>query len=437
MNITATIRSARTPGRDVHGGLRRFQSSGATGRVLRHLLVGFLWLLLPGAVFAQHDGHASMEHAHADMDMSGPRALGAAAAFDTHGRLWVVSVREGHVVLRHSDDFGKTLSAPTEVNAQAQKISASQENHPAIAIGPEGQLYVTWVNPLAQKWASQVWFARSTDAGEHFSAPVRVHRDSTPITHSFNALAVDGSGRVVVAWIDSRDRAAAMAQDKPYRGLSIYYAWSSDEGQTFDAERRLVEHSCECCRLALAPTPEGKVAALFRMNYPGNIRDHALTLLPAAGEPLEPQRVTFSDWKIAACPEQGPGLAIGADGVRHAVWYQAAHGPAISYGQLQAGQKPGHLLPIGGPGAGHAVVAVHADKVWLVWNQVDANGYQLMARSSRDGGKHFGPATAIASSTAAVYSPQLLVHAGDAYAAWNTADGFRLIRVATDTGTTP
>ena len=390
---------------------------------LQRLLV-LLLLISPCTAFARHDAHAP-----ADAAASGPAALGAAAAFDAQGRLWMVSVRDGRVVLRHSDDFGKTMSSAVDVNQQAQKIDASGENHPGIAIGSRGQIYVTWVNSLAKKWASNVQFARSTDAGKHFSAPVIVHHDRAPITHSFDALAVDGSGHIAVVWIDSRGMAAAMAHDKPYRGLAIYYAWSTDDGKTFGAEQKLVDHSCECCRLALAPTPDGKIAALFRMNYPGNIRDHGFTLLPASGDAPLPERVTFSGWKIAACPEQGPGLAIGADGARHAVWYESAHGPAIWYGQLQPGHAPRFALQIGGPGARHADVAAHADNVWLVWNQVDAKGYQLMSRTSRDGGKSFDPPIAIASSQSAVYSPQLLVHGDDAYAAWNTASGFRLIRI--------
>jgi hypothetical protein len=50
-----------------------------------------------------------------------------------------------------------------------------------------------------------------------------------------------------------------------------------------------------------------------------------------------------------------------------------------------------------------------------------------MARTSHDGGDHFGAPRVIAISKVAVYSPQLLVHQGRAYVAWNTASGFRLV----------
>jgi len=109
------------------------------------------------------------------------------------------------------------------------------------------------------------------------------------------------------------------------------------------------------------------------------------------------------------------------------VWYEASHGPAIWYGQLDPGHPPRHVLKLGGPGTSHADVAVDGRTVWVAWNQVNAKGYALMLRVSHDGGVHFGEARAIASSKVAVGSPQLLMRGAHAYVAWNTANGFRLV----------
>ena len=389
-------------------------------KIFTHTLLLFLITLLPITAPA-HDTHmAGMTHEH---------ALGAGAAFGPHGRLWVVTVHDGHVWLRHSDDLGKTLSAPTVINEVAERIYDSGENHPKIAFGSKGQIYVTWSHPLEKPWTGYVRFARSLDGGRHFSAPVTVNHDLAKITHRFDALAVAGNGDVVVAWIDKRDLEAAKTAGKPYPGAAIYYSWSGDGGRTFAPDHKLMDHSCECCRIALARTPDGKVATFFRGVFGDDIRDHAFAMLPTGGHASHATRATFSGWHIAACPHQGPGLAIGADGTRHGVWYEASHGPAIWYGQLDPGHPPRHKLKIGGPGAGHADVAVHGRTVWLTWNQVDAKGYRLMLRISHDSGDHFSAARAIADSAVAVYSPQLLVHDGHAYVAWNTAKGFRLVPV--------
>jgi hypothetical protein len=376
---------------------------------------------VPIAAFAQGGMHMA--------GMANEPELGASAAFDAHGGLWLATAKGGHVRVQHSADFGKTFSAPVEVNSVAERIYDEGENRPKIAFGTKGQIYVTWSQPLAKPYTGYVRFARSLDGGKHFSAPVTVNHDLAKITHRFDALAVAGNGDVVIAWIDGRNEVAAKAAGKPFLGKSAYYTWSSDAGSTFAPDHKLMEHSCECCRIALAREPDGDVAAFFRGVFGDNIRDHAFAVLRTDGKAAHVERATYDGWQIAACPHQGPGLAIGSNGVLHGVWYEASHGPAIWYGQLDPGHRPAHVLKIGGPGAGHADVAVHGRDVWVVWNQVSAKGYRLMLRVSRDGGDTFGAPRAIAESNVAVYSPQLLVHDGHAFAAWNTANGFRLVAI--------
>ncbi|HWU77018.1 MAG TPA: sialidase family protein [Rhodanobacter sp.] len=384
------------------------------------LLLIILLCLLPPALLAHEGMHMEMP--------KGPE-LGASAAFDGHGRLYVVDAVDGHVRLRHSDDDGRTLSAPIDVNAKPERIYAEGENRPKIAFGPHGEVYVSWSQPRAAPWTGFVRFVRSLDHGRHFSAPITVQHDHAEITHRFDALAVDGHGRIVIAWIDKRDLIAATKAGKPYLGAALYYSWSNDGGASFVADHKLVDQSCECCRIVLARMPDGEVAAFFRSIRGDNIRDHAFAVLRTDGQPSHAERATWSDWHIAGCPHQGPGMAIGSDGIRHAVWYEASKQPTIHYGQLDPGHPPRHPLVVATTGASHADVAVHGHTVWVAWNQVGAHGYRLMLRRSSDNGAHFDAARGIASSTAAVGSPQLLQKHGQPYVAWNTASGFRLIEI--------
>lgn len=383
-------------------------------------LLALLTCMLPLVANAHQDAMASMD--------MGP-ALGASAAFGAHHRLWVVTVRGQHVVLQHSDDFGATLSPPVAVNQAPQAIYATSENRPKIAVGPQGQLYVQWTEQSSKGWTGNIEFARSTDGGKVFSTPITINRDPAKVTRGFDSLAIAGNGDIASLWIDARERASAEAARRPYRGFAVYSAWSTDGGKTFDPGQKLADHSCECCRTTLARTSGGDVATFFRSVYPGEIRDNTFAVVSPAGVVAAPERATFSGWKVAACPDQGPGLAIGTHGTRHAVWYEASHGPAIWYGQLDPGHPPRHKMKVAGAGASHADVATSGRNVWIVWNQVNAKGYQLMLRTSADGGDAFGTPHAIAESTHAVYSPQLLLDHGKAYAAWNTEAGFRLIAI--------
>lgn len=395
---------------------------------------GWSCLLLVVACLVPLAGNAHGDAGHRVVAAPAGLALGASAAFADDGTLWVATVDGGHVWLRRSADHGKSFDAPVRVNQKAQNIDSFGENKPEVALGTRGRIYVTWVESLPEKWASYVWFARSVDGGKTFAVPLIVHRDRARLTHSFEALRVNGEGQPVVAWIDARDHVASMKKygmkgPHAYKGLAVYYAWSTDGGKSFEPGRKVMDHSCECCRVALAHEPSGVVAAFFRGVYGDKVRDHAFSMLPTDGGTPLPERSTFNEWQVAACPEQGPGLAISADGVRHVVWYEGKGGPHIWYGQLDPGHAPQHRLQIGGPGASHADVAVHEQTVWVAWNQVSAAGYALKVRNSTDGGRSFGEARTVAESAVAVYSPQLLVHEGRAWIAWNTLSGFRLIPV--------
>lgn len=395
---------------------------------MSRLAVLFLLLTPLWGFAAQGDTQAVHNHtAHKSSSTASPDGLGADAVLDANGRLWVVTVRAGHVILRHSDDFGETFSAPVKVNKTPESVMSETEIHPQVAVGPQGRINVTWSHPLPGHKGINIRFASSSDEGRHFSKPITVNHDLTPTVHYIDTLAVDDNGRIWVAWIDGRARQAATAKNEKYRGFDLYTSWSDDDGKTFAPGHEIAAHSCECCRVALAPTPGGQIAAFFRKVYPGQIRDHAFAVL-GAGQPAgKSHRVTFSGWKLKACPEQGPGLAIGADGVRHGVWFEASDGPTIWYGQLNPGHPPKHKRKIGGAGSSHADVATHDGTVWIAWNQIGEKNNKLMLRVSHDNGVNFDAPREIASTASATTSPQLLVHDGQAYVAWNTDAGLRLV----------
>lgn len=356
--------------------------------------------------------------------------LAAHAAFDAQGRLWLAGIDGERVVVRRSDDAGRTFDAPRTVNAAPEPIESGNEAGPKIAFGTRGEIYLTWTRPLAKKYTGLVRFSRSTDDGATFSAPITVHRDTSEITHGFDALGVDGDGRVFVAWIDKRDREAANARNAPYVASAVYYAWSNDRGASFEPERKLADHACECCRLALARTPRGRVALLWRQVFDGGIRDHAWAeLTTSASAPLV-RRASYENWAFEGCPHHGPALAFARDGIAHAVWYSAAQGNKVFYGQLQKDAEPRALRQIAGAGASYADVAVDGRRVWIAWMQVGDAGRSLTVAASRDGGESFDAPRTLATTEAPVTQPRLVTHDGKAYALWSSAQGPQVYALA-------
>jgi hypothetical protein len=324
----------------------------------------------------------------------GRAALGTSAALDHQSRLWIVRTepvdKNAHVILQRSDDSGATWQPEIRITATAEPVSADGENRPKLAFGPHNEIYVTWTSPTSEKFTGDIRFTRSLDGGKTWSAPAVVHRDRQLITHRFESLLVDKVGRVWVAWIDKRDLGVAQAAKQDYAGAAVYYAYSDDQGATWRGDYKLADHSCECCRIALALDAKGRAIAMWRHVFGTNERDHAFAVLQPEGKGIVVERVTMDRWQIDACPHHGPSVAVSADGTRHAVWFNQANGEGrVFYGRLTGSEPEGvRSLPVG---AAHADLAVRGNMVGIIWKRFDGSATRVESLLSNDGGRNFAP----------------------------------------------
>jgi hypothetical protein len=388
---------------------------------------------LTGATFT-----ASAQHAHGDGMASakpGKAELGTSAAVDADGRLWIVGKeadQSGHyVVLQSSRDMGKTWSAPKRAQREPESaISADGENRPKIVFGTKGEIYITYTKPLTKPYTANIRFIRSTDGGNTFSAPITVHANRDVITHRFESMIVDKAGRIYVAWIDKRDLEAAAARKEKYSGAALYYAVSDDGGASFRGDYKIADHSCECCRIALALNPAGKPVALWRHVFAPNARDHALVELSADGKAGALARATFDDWRVDACPHQGPSLAYAADGTRHQAWFTGKEDTGgVFYAAADASGALKKPMRLGSELAAHADLAVRGKTVALAWKQFDGTSTAILGKLSDDGGLTWRDRE-FASTQGASDQPRLLNAGSAILLVWRTQnEGVRTIAV--------
>jgi hypothetical protein len=284
-------------------------------------------------------------------------------------------------------------------------------------------MVISYTRPLTKPYTGDIRMLRSLDGGKTFSAPFTVHRDQQLITHRFESIAFDRDGVLHVLWVDKRD---LVADGGKYRGAAIYRNVSRDGGASFGPDIKLADHSCECCRIALAPTAEGGLAALWRHVFPANERDHAFAIL--GRQNVEPVRASFDRWKLDACPHQGPGLALAADGGYHAVWFgeRAGH-TAVRYGRLSAAGVPvSEPVELPDVGAEHADIAAAGHDVAIVWRSYDGNQTHLKAWLSNDDGAHFKLRELVA-VTGLNDQPHLVRTAQQALVVWRTEGEIRVL----------
>ncbi|WP_298620702.1 exo-alpha-sialidase [uncultured Zoogloea sp.] len=377
-------------------------------------------MALPPHTFA-HD--AAM---HAAPTKATRAELATAAAFGPDGQLYAVSKNGGHLQLIRSHDDGNHWSAPLRVNAQPEPIAADGDSQPRIAFNRDGDLLVSWTKPLPRPYTGEIRLARLPVGAAAFDAPITVHHDRAEITHRFQNILAGPDGRITAVWIDKRDQEAAKAKREPYRGAAIYAAVSTDGGRSFAPEVRVADHSCECCRIALAADRDGAPIALWRHVFAPDERDHAIARLKPDGSPERVDRATFDRWRVDACPHHGPALAVDEAGTRHATWFNVKDDEGrVFYGRIGVNTVEGQI-PVGGPRAAHADIAIAGGVLAIVWKEFDGEQNRLRGMRSTDGGRSF-ETFEIAATAGAADQPRALVKGGKLYAFWRQAnEGFRL-----------
>ena len=352
-------------------------------------------------------------------------------SFDENGKLWLASIRGQHVYVSYSDDRGVTQSAPVKVNAEPENILGDGENRPKIIVR-KGVIYVSYTQGLAKPTTGDIRFSRSTDGGKSFSAPITVNDNREVISHRFDSMVVNDKGHIYIAWIDKRDLSAAQKKGEKYNGASVYYAMSDDGGANFRSNIKIADHTCECCRTAMAVDTDGYPVVTWRHIYETNIRDHALIKLDGK---MAPVRLSQENWNTASCPHHGPSISIASDGIYHATWFSNApdrhglfyaqstdHGKTFSsplnFGNFEAQPARPYVLSLG-------------SRVYLVWKEFDGESTGIFGIFSGDSGKSWSVPKKLAATSDVSDWPFLISENNRAYLSWNTKnEGYRLIEVS-------
>jgi len=361
-------------------------------------------------------------------------ARAPSATFDVKGRLWLAWAFGGHVYVNFSDDKGMTYSPPVAVNKVPEKIAARGENRPKIVINSVGWVFVSWTQKLPKRFSGHIRFSRSINGGKYFSQPITVNDHLEITSHRFESLAVNTKGDIYIAWLDKRDKLASKAKGQDYTGAALYYAVSTDGGKSFHRNNKVIDHSCECCRTAMAIDNDGLPVILWRHIFDKNTRDHALVKLTSTKQFGDVRRVSFEQWQVDGCPHHGPDISISNQGVYHLAWFNNApkqHGLFYANTQNQ-GQTFSKTINFGNykAAAAHPQVLSFRNKVYLLWKEFDGKHSSLMSMQSNDKGVHWSKANLLMKTTSTTDHP-LLIHNGEqVYAVWHRrGEDYRLIAI--------
>ena len=315
---------------------------------------------------------------------AGPGSMGASldrAADGTVRLSWLEPVDAKTWALKLSRlEAGAPRWSEARTIAQGADWFVNWADFPSVTALDETNLFAVWFvnNPEPSAGSGDhdhgagyhAEYSLSRDGGATWSKPQPVTGESRA-TEFVAALPLGGNARALAAWLDGRARAHN-------GGVQQLYAQTLLAG----GPDMLVDPSvCDCCQLALAPVRDGALLA-YRGRTADEVRDIRLARW-RGGRWESPRTLHADNWEIAACPVNGPRLAVSGSRVA-AVWFTGAQGQSRVQAKLSAddGENFGEPLRIDlGRPQGRVDVVMGADgAAYVTWLELTA----------RDSGKEGG-----------------------------------------------
>lgn len=216
------------------------------------------------------------------------------------------------VFFADSRDAGKSWSKPAIVSSQG-KLSLGMRRGPRIAMAPGAIVISAVVGEKGRGADGDLIAWRSVDGGKTWSVGKAINGVPAAAREGLHTMASGGKGMLFASWLDLRGK-----------GTRLYGSTSNDGGATWSPNTLVYESPsgsvCECCHPTAAVDGQGRILVMFRNWLDGN-RDMYLVRSDDRGKTFGPAaRLGSGTWKLNACPMDGGGLQVGADGKPLAIW---------------------------------------------------------------------------------------------------------------------
>ncbi len=235
-------------------------------------------------------------------------------------------------------------------------------------------------------------------ASSDFTNPITPHNDETPTEHGFASMIPVSDSTFYAVWLDGRNMDSGHGHDHSDEQLADLSKAMTLRGALIDLSGNLVDQEidpslCECCNTSLVKTNDGLLVA-YRDRTQNEVRDiYVSNYSFQTNSWSEPNLVHNDNWKIAACPVNGPSM----DAVNNKVaiaWFTGANDQPVV--KLSFSSDAGitfadpiiidNAVPIGRVD----VVAETEETAWVSWitRSDDSAILKLAEVSSNTGIKH-------------------------------------------------
>src|SRR6185436_6584396 len=314
--------------------------------------------------------------------------------------------------LKFAERTAAGWSSPMTV-VSSDKMMVNSADVPSVRAMPEGFAAHWMMESGPDPEAYDLRVSWSTD-GKTWTSPVAPNRDKTMTQHGFATLFPMADGGTGVIWLDGRTTHGEEG-DMQLRSAAFDKAHKSLSDTLIDSR------VCECCPTSVALAADGPIAA-YRNRTAAEIRDIYITRL-GAGKWSMPLRVHADNFKIEACPINGPAIAANGKDVAVA-WFTAPNEKEQSLIAFShdGGRTFGKAVKVEDQGTlGRMQVALAADGAAVVgWVEFANEKSTLRVRRIAADGTR-GPSVAVADISGTRF-PRLAVAKNEAVVAWTESE---------------
>lgn len=228
-----------------------------------------------------------------------------AVATGKNNEVHVVFGRGDSILYASSKDGGSSFGKPACIGRLPGLIAFATR-------GPQITVTKTGVAVVALDKEGDI-FSYTKSASGKWTKGSRVNDRDTIAKEGFVSLSGDGDANLFAVWLDLRGN----------RRNKLYGAASADGGKTWGPNKLIYASPegtvCECCKPSVAVAGR-QVYVMFRNLLQGN-RDLYMIRSNDDGKTFgQARKLGEGSWALDACPMDGGGIAIQANGGAQTVW---------------------------------------------------------------------------------------------------------------------
>lgn len=240
------------------------------------------------------------------------------------GRVWLVYGQSKDVFVAHSKDRGTTFGRPVKV-ATVPALMLGMRRGPRIAAHGD-RVTVTLI-------ADELLAYTSTDGGLSWKAPARINGVSGSAREGLHGLAGGPNGELFVTWLDLRSGKTELWGAFSSDGGQI---WSPE--LFYKSPDKSI---CECCHPSALFNSNGGLAVMWRNSIEGARDMWIATRYTYMRTFAPARKLGEGTWKINACPMDGGQIVDLSTGGFGAVWQRAGELFFSGHGDSEVGLGPG------------------------------------------------------------------------------------------------